>query len=93
MIRRVDGGAQFDVRVMPRARKTTADGVRDNAILIRLAAPPVEGAANAALIRYLSSVLEVPQRAVRIVSGSQTRNKRVEVDGVTVAEITAALLG
>jgi uncharacterized protein len=62
-------GVELDVRVIPRAKKSGLGGVRDGAVLIRLAAPPVENAANDALISFLSDILQVPRRAIHIVSG------------------------
>ena len=73
----------IDVRVIPRARKTECAGFRDDVLVVRVAAPPVEGAANAALIAFFSAALHVPRRAVRILSGDRGRHKRVAIDGVT----------
>ena len=81
----------IDVRVVPRARKTECGGERDGAIVIRLAAPPVGGAANDALIEFLSGTLNVPRRAIRIVSGERSRHKRVAIEGVTLADVKARL--
>jgi uncharacterized protein (TIGR00251 family) len=81
----------IDVRVIPRARKTEYGGERDGAFVIRLAAPPVDGAANDALVDFLSATLNVPRRAIRIVSGERGRRKRVEIDGMTVADVSARL--
>jgi uncharacterized protein (TIGR00251 family) len=75
-------GIELDVRVIPRAKKSSLGGVRDGAVLIRLAAPPVENAANEALVSLLSDILHVPRRAIRIVSGERSRHKRVAVDGL-----------
>jgi len=83
---------EIAVRVIPRAKKTACAGLRDDALVIRIAAPPVEGAANAALVEFLSSTLDVPRRAVRILSGDRGRHKRVAIDGVTRAQVDAALL-
>ena len=82
MIAETPSGVELDVRVIPRAKKSGLGGVRDGAVLIRLAAPPVEGAANEALISFLSEILQVPRRAIRIVSGERSRHKRVAVDGL-----------
>ena len=92
MIRNTDDGVEFDVRVIPRAHKTTAAGLRGDAIVIRLAAPPIDGAANDSLVRFLSETLDIPQRAVRIARGVRARTKRVEVSGVTEAQVRALLL-
>jgi hypothetical protein len=72
-----------DVRVIPRAKKTQIAGERDGALLIRLAAPPVGGAANAALIEFLAATLDLPRRSIRIVNGETTRHKRVAISGLS----------
>ena len=84
-------GVELDVRVIPRARKTEITGVRDDAIVVRLAAPPVEGAANEALVAFVAEWLAVPRRAVHILSGERSRRKRVTVDGVS-ADVVRALV-
>jgi len=77
----------LNVRVIPRARKTECAGFRDDVLVVRVAAPPVEGAANEALIEFFSSSFGVPRRAVHIVGGDRGRLKRIAVDGVTRAQI------
>jgi uncharacterized protein len=84
--------AVLAVRVIPRSPRTRVDGRRGDAILIRLNAPPVDGAANDALIAFLSDVLEVPRRSISIVSGERSRDKRVRVEGIDVAAALARLL-
>ena len=81
----------LNVRVIPRAKKTELSGERDGALVVRVAAPPVDGAANEALIDCLARALGVPKRAVRIVSGGRGRQKRVAIAGVTEAQIRALL--
>ena len=83
MIRSIGSGIELDVRVIPRAKKTAIGGERDGCVVIRLAAPPVDGAANDALIRYFAELCGVPRRAVRIVSGERGRRKRVAIEGVS----------
>jgi uncharacterized protein (TIGR00251 family) len=78
-------GIVISVRVIPRAGRSGIAGTRDNALLVRLAAPPVEGAANAELIEVLAEVLDVPKRSVTIVSGTSSRQKRVHVAGISTA--------
>ena len=77
----------LDVRVIPRARKTECAGFRDDVLVVRLAAPPVDGAANDALIEFFSTTLRVPRRAVRILGGERSRQKRVAIEGVTRQDI------
>jgi uncharacterized protein (TIGR00251 family) len=75
--------AIIDVRVIPRASRSGIAGMRGDAVLVRLNAPPVDGAANAELIEVLAGALDVPKRAVSIVVGERARQKRVRIDGVT----------
>jgi uncharacterized protein (TIGR00251 family) len=73
----------LDVRVIPRASRPGLAGTRDGALLVRLSAAPVEGAANAELIQVLAKALDVPKRQVSIVAGERGRLKRVKVEGLT----------
>jgi len=80
------------IRVIPRSPRTRVDGMRGDAFLIRLNAPPVEGAANDALIAFLADTLDLPRRHLRIVSGEKSRDKRVGVTGLDAAQIAAKLI-
>jgi uncharacterized protein len=86
LIHETSAGVEIDVRVIPRAGKSGVAGERDGRALVRLSAPPVEGAANQALIELFAKLFDRPKRAVRIVSGEKSRAKRIAVDGVTAAE-------
>ena len=82
-ITEANGGVTFAVRVVPRSSRNQIVGVEGGALKIKLTAPPVEGAANAALIEFIAEWLGVRQSAVSIVSGDKARNKLVRVSGVT----------
>jgi uncharacterized protein len=82
-----DGSVRFAVRVQPRASRSEIVGVHGDAMKIRLSAPPVDGAANEALVELIAGALGVGRRAVRIVSGESSRSKVVEVEGVTAAAV------
>ena len=84
-------GVVIDVRVVPRASHSGPAGTRDGALLLRLQAPPVDGAANAEVLDILADLLGVPRRAVTIVSGHQSRRKRIAVAGITVGDAATAL--
>jgi uncharacterized protein (TIGR00251 family) len=84
-------GATFAVRVVPRAGRTGIAGVRNDALLVRLAAPPVDGAANDALVAFLASLLDCPRRDVAIVSGQASRDKRIAVQGLSAEALRARL--
>jgi uncharacterized protein (TIGR00251 family) len=81
----------LQVRVVPRARRTEISGRRGDAILIRLAAPPVDGAANDALIAFLADRLDLPQRQISITRGATARDKTLAIDGLAPAEIARRL--
>ena len=83
----------IDVRVVPRAGRSGVAGVRDGALLVRLAAAPVDGAANAELIEILAKALDLPRRRIEIVSGDRSRSKRVRVIGLDAQVALTTLLG
>jgi uncharacterized protein len=78
---------RFSVHVQPRASRTEIVGLYGDALKIRLAVAPVDGAANAALIALLADALGIARSAVRIVSGTTSRGKIVEVEGGNVENI------
>lgn len=77
---------------MPRAGRSAFSGLRDGALLVRLAAAPVDGAANDELIALLARALKVPKRDIAIVSGERSRTKRVRVSGLDANQILAKLV-
>ena len=86
-LRTTDDGVLMPVRVIPRATRTLLADWRDGRLLVRLTAAPVEGAANAALIRLLAKELRVRRGAVRIVTGERAREKSVLFEGVTAEQL------
>lgn len=75
------------VRVVPRAGRTEIAGRRGDALLVRLAAAPVDGAANAALIECLARLLDHPRRAISLAAGARSRDKRIRIEGLDAAEL------
>jgi uncharacterized protein YggU (UPF0235/DUF167 family) len=89
-IRLMESGARFDIRLTPRGGADRIDGVGPNGeLLARVAAAPVEGAANRALLRLIADELGVPASAVVLMSGDRGRHKRVLISGVTPETIRA----
>jgi uncharacterized protein len=72
--------------VQPRASRNEIAGVHGDALKIRLTSPPVDGAANEALVIFLTDLFAVPARAITIISGAQSRSKVVEITGISAAE-------
>ncbi len=75
------------MRVQPRASRTELAGLYGEALKVRLAAPPVDDAANRALIEFLAECLGVARRCVRIVAGGTSRTKLIEVDGISAEQV------
>jgi uncharacterized protein (TIGR00251 family) len=88
-----EGGARLRVRVTPRAKQNALAGLTDvagkAALAIRLAVPPVDGAANQALVRFLADGLNVSKSAIRLVAGETSRLKTLSLAGVAPERITA----
>jgi len=80
------------VHVVPRASRSEVAGRFGEAIRIRIAAPPADGAANAELVRFLATALGVPRGAIALTHGATARRKRLTVTGISSAEIERALL-
>ena len=76
------GAVELSVLVQPRASRTRVVGEHDGLLKIQLAAPPVDGEANAALIEFLAKLLGVPRRQVELVAGDASRRKRLCIHGV-----------
>ena len=82
-LRETPDGVSLAIRVIPRAGVTKIAGTREGRLLIRVAAAPVEGAANDALTRFLSALFKLPARHVTVASGAHGRNKLVKIAGVS----------
>jgi uncharacterized protein (TIGR00251 family) len=84
-------GAVLRLAVVPNAKRTQVDGLHDGALRVRLAAPPVEGRANEALVAWLAKSLGVPRRCVELTQGASGRRKTVAI--AVAPEAVAAWLG
>lgn len=81
------GGSRFEVFVKPRASKSKIVGSREGALVVAVAAPPVDGAANEELVATLAALLGVKRSAIVIASGAHGRTKIVEVKGLTPEQV------
>ncbi len=80
-------GAALTIRVTPRARRTELGGVlEDGTVRIRVAAPPVDGKANKALVKYLSEIFGVRKNRIEIVAGEKGLDKIISIDGIPASE-------
>jgi uncharacterized protein len=84
-------GAWCTVRVTPRAGRSLIAGVVDGRLIVKIAAVPIEGVANEALVALLAASFNLPKRAIAITSGARARTKRVQFEGVTPGTLDARL--
>ena len=82
---------RLNLRVTPRASKNAVEGFRGDALIVRVTAPPVDSAANEAVIDLLAKTLDIPKRQITITRGSTGRNKIVDVEGFTHDQLISLL--
>jgi hypothetical protein len=87
----MDAGTELTVWVKPRASRTRITGVRQGALEVAVAAPPVDNAANGELLRFLAKTLNVPKTALSLARGASSRSKVVRVAGLGVQELRQLL--
>jgi hypothetical protein len=91
-IRETTAGATFSVKVHPRANKDAITGILGDALKVAVTAPPVEGKANEACLRFFAELLRVPRSSISITAGEASRNKVIRVAGIS-AEVVRSRLG
>jgi uncharacterized protein (TIGR00251 family) len=84
-----DGRITLTLHIQPGAKKTEFAGLHGDALKIRLAAPPIDGKANEALIKFVAETLKLPKSAVNLKSGQTSRRKVLEVQGATLSLVEA----
>jgi len=83
--------ATLSVQIRPRASRNAVAGWVGEALKIRLTAPPVEGAANAACLAFLADLLDLPQSQLEILRGDRSRHKVIRITGLTQNEVHVCL--
>ena len=89
-------GVRLEAKVTPRASQNAIEGVRDGRLIVKVTAPPVDSAANAAVVEIVSKAMGLPKRDVAIVAGDQSRSKSLALAGIAVDEVRrrlSAILG
>jgi uncharacterized protein len=82
-LRDIEEGAVLKVSVLPKSSREELAGIHDRALRLRLTAPPIEGAANAACIAFLSRLLRIPKSRLLIIRGRHSRQKWIRIQGLT----------
>lgn len=90
-VRETASGVSFAVRLQPKAKQTAVLGELDGALKLAVTAPPIEGRANEACIRFLAELLNVSRSSVTIAAGASSRNKVIRIEGLTADEVRARL--
>ena len=93
MITKTERGFKLTLFIQPKASKNEIIGPHNGALKIKITAPPVDGKANAALVEFLSEILDIPKRQIEILKGQTGRNKSVEIFGLNENELRAKLGG
>jgi uncharacterized protein len=86
-----DDSVSFAVRAVPRASRSGVAGEQDGALKVRLAAPPVDGEANAELIRVLADFFNVSRNKVSVIAGHSSKNKIIRIHGISIEACEKAL--
>jgi uncharacterized protein len=90
-IRETDLGVDVPVHVQPRARKNEIAGLHGGVLKVRTTAPPVDDAANRAVVEYFSRLTGVPKSKIRVASGLHSREKTVHIDGLTRSQFLSLI--
>jgi hypothetical protein len=91
-VRAEESGVIFRVKVTPRASRTQCNGCVEGVLKIKVQAPPVEGAANEAVIRFLAKTLVVSKSRVKVIRGETSREKTIKVEGIQAEDLKSKLL-
>ncbi len=90
-IQETPDGVRIEVKALPRSSKNQVQGEQDGALKVKLAAAPVDGEANQALVKYLASYLDIPRRNVVLLKGESSRNKVLEIKGLSREQLLQKL--
>lgn len=89
---RADGSILLTLYVQPRASRNELAGLHGDAMKLRLTTPPVDGKANKAVVAFLAKLLKIPKSSVQIISGLQSRSKRIALTGITEQQVRSVLM-
>jgi len=90
-IKETADGVVFNIRVLPRSSRCEIAGIQNDALKLKITAPPVEGKANEECIRFLSDTLGVKQNRISIKAGRKSKNKSIAITGVTRKDIESII--
>jgi uncharacterized protein len=92
-VRETASGLEFQLHVLPRAKRSELAGVHNGALKLRITAPPVDDAANRAIVEFFSRLLGIPKSSIQILAGAKSRNKNVQIKGLDLSRFLDAVSG
>jgi uncharacterized protein (TIGR00251 family) len=90
-VREIDSGVEIALHVLPRAKRSEISGLYDGAIRLKISAPPVDDAANRAIVEFFAALLQLPKSRLRIVSGIKSRDKVLRIESMSVRDFSRHL--
>jgi uncharacterized protein (TIGR00251 family) len=90
-VRERENGLEVPLHVQVRARRDEIAGVHNGVLKIRISAPPVDDAANRAVLAFFASLLSIPKSRLRIVSGQKSRDKVLRIEGISLNDLRSRL--
>jgi uncharacterized protein len=90
-IKETGDGLELQLHVQPRAKRSEIAGVHGGALKLKITAPPVDDAANRAVIQYFSAALGIPKSSIQIVSGLKSREKKLQIRGLSLSDFLSRL--
>ncbi|MEN6391034.1 MAG: DUF167 domain-containing protein [Syntrophomonas sp.] len=90
-LKELDGKVHIEIKVQPRSSRNQILGEQDGALRVKLTAPPVDGEANQALLAFLAGQLKIPRKNLRIIRGESSRQKLLEVTGLSGSDLVKRL--
>ena len=90
-VRESASGLEIRLHVQPRAKRSEVSGIHNGALKLKVTAPPVDDAANRAIIEFFSDRLGIPKSSLRIISGLKSRDKTLQINGLSLQSFLAGL--
>jgi uncharacterized protein len=84
-VRETSLGLEFQLHVLPRAKRSELAGLHNGALKMRVTAPPVDDAANRAIIEFFASLLDIPKSSIQILTGAKSRDKKIQIKGLRLS--------
>jgi uncharacterized protein len=89
-VRETAAGFEFQVHVLPRAKRSELSGLHNGALKMKITAPPVDDAANRAIVEFFSRLLDIPKSSIQILAGAKSRDKKIQIKGLVLSRFLDA---